>query len=629
MKTALLACGEKFLTEHNEAAAWRLYKTLFAPGQPTTIRVAALRGLLLARNDKAISPLVAAIRSPDATLSAGAIGVSGFGRGPAITKALADLLPSLSYPKQELLLRALEARREPAAMTAVIAAAGSDNEAVRTAACAALGTVGDDSAAELLTRRAASARGAEQQAARVSLTQLDRGNVTCAIVQCLSSREPAVQVEAIRALASRRATVAFNELLNLATDRNDTLRREAFRALGLLANQQNLADLVKLTASLTESEDLASAEQALTGAFQRLRDPEKLAAPVVAELRNAPEIAQPTLLALLSQAPTPAGLTAVRALMNEQYPTVYEGAIRSLAEWPNAAPAEDLLNVVRTAPRPACKAIALRGYVRMAGLGTNAGAMYARALEVADRPEDKRLVIGSLGAAAPEQALTLVEPYLKDQQLHAEAAQALVQIAERFRQTDAVRAKAILKEVLGSTSDATVCQQAREVLNQIEPYEAHILQWVGSGPYQDKDKDARTLFDTVFPPEKSDATDVKWTTLTRGVGTWEINLSEALGGADNVAGYLRTRVWSPTAQDVRFELGSDDGIRVWLNGSVIHANNVERGMAPRQDMAKANLKEGWNDLLLKVTNSGGGWACSCRIRQPDGSALDGLKFEPR
>jgi hypothetical protein len=77
------------------------------------------------------------------------------------------------------------------------------------------------------------------------------------------------------------------------------------------------------------------------------------------------------------------------------------------------------------------------------------------------------------------------------------------------------------------------------------------------------------------------------------------------------------------------ECGSDDGIKVWLNGVVVHANNVERSSAPRQDLVKVALKQGWNDLLLKVTNAGDGWACACRFRQPDGSALNDLKIEAK
>jgi hypothetical protein len=349
---------------------------------------------------------------------------------------------------------------------------------------------------------------------------------------------------------------------------------------------------------------------------------------VLAAFAAASADAKPVLLHLLGLTATKRALEVTRAAVKDENVPVREAAIRSLAEWPDAAPADDLIELVRTADRASYKVIALRGYVRMAGLGKNAGAMYARALEVAERPEDKKLVLSSLGSADGVQAVDLVVPYLKNEQLRAEAAQALVQIVDRLRQTDVPRSRAALKSILAVSVDSRIQVQAQELLNQLAPYEAHILDWVGAGPYSAKDKGPQELFDIVFPPEKAEA-DVKWVHLTKGVGTWDVNLAEALGGGDNVVGYVRTRLWSPTAQEARLEMGSDDGLKAWMNGVVVHANNVNRGITVRQDTAKVKLNEGWNELLLKVTNGGGGWACSCRVRGPDGSELEGLKYEAK
>ena len=148
-----------------------------------------------------------------------------------------------------------------------------------------------------------------------------------------------------------------------------------------------------------------------------------------------------------------------------------------------------------------------------------------------------------------------------------------MQIADRLRQTDATRSRAALKSILAVPVDSRIQQQAQEVLNQMAPYKAHILDWVGAGPYREKDKGPQELFDIAFPPEKAEA-DVKWVHLTKGVGTWDINLAEALGGGDNVVGYVRSRIWSPAAQEARLEMGSDDGIKAWLDGVVVHANNT-------------------------------------------------------
>ena len=53
--------------------------------------------------------------------------------------------------------------------------------------------------------------------------------------------------------------------------------------------------------------------------------------------------------------------------------------------------------------------------------------------------------------------------------------------------------------------------------------------------------------------------------------------------------------------------GSDDAIKVWLNGQVVHENEVGRGYSPESDRATIRLKAGKNRLLVKIVNYVGGW----------------------
>ncbi|MBN1509572.1 MAG: DUF1080 domain-containing protein [Sedimentisphaerales bacterium] len=92
----------------------------------------------------------------------------------------------------------------------------------------------------------------------------------------------------------------------------------------------------------------------------------------------------------------------------------------------------------------------------------------------------------------------------------------------------------------------------------------------------------------------------KW--LSLGGPRGMINITEAVGNAQNAAAYLKAKIWSPKSQAATLLLGSDDGVKVWLNGKLIHANNALRGVSPDQDKAAFTLKEGTNELMLKVTN---------------------------
>ena len=113
--------------------------------------------------------------------------------------------------------------------------------------------------------------------------------------------------------------------------------------------------------------------------------------------------------------------------------------------------------------------------------------------------------------------------------------------------------------------------------------------------------------------------------LTKGIGPQVIDLEQAIAPGGNRAGYVKTNVFSPADQDVKLEIGSDDGVKVWINGKVVHANNATRPCRAGEDKARAKLKKGWNAVLVKITQGGGEWQFCVRICKPDGGALDGLK----
>jgi HEAT repeat protein len=623
---SLLACASQLVDAGKSAEAARIYDSFYAQGQPKHLRLAALHGLVAARGADAAALLVDVIKTGDATFRASAIGLIEVVKGTEATKTFAALLPSLPPETQALLVGALAGRGDRAAAPAVIAATKSEHDAVRTAALLALGSVGDVSSIPLLAQ---AATGPQQSAARWSLVRLPGKDVEARLMASLDEGDPKVRAEIIRALASRGITQAVAPLLKTARGDDETLRREAIKALGTLATESQLPSLVSLVVSPKDAKDRSTAEQAVANALRRVQNPAGRAAPLLAALPKASPEAKASLLKLLGRAPTADALAAVRAGLKDAAEPVQDAALRTLADWPDPAPAEDLLALARTAAKPAHKVLALRGYVRLAGLSKNPTQMYVRAMDLARRAEDRKLVLGGLGTADSTEALGIVEKYVADEALQAEAALAAIQVADRIRARDAARARKTLDTVIAAVKDQRIRQQAQEIINDMEKFDGYITAWMGTEPYTIKGKSGTDLYDVAFPPEKPDAKDVKWTRLTKGVGAWDINLDSAIRSGDHCAAYVRTRVWSPADQPVRLELGSDDCIRVWLNGQHIHGAKTNRGLAARQDIVKASLKKGWNDLLLKVIDHEGGWAFCCRVRKPDGSAIEGLKYEAK
>ena len=107
--------------------------------------------------------------------------------------------------------------------------------------------------------------------------------------------------------------------------------------------------------------------------------------------------------------------------------------------------------------------------------------------------------------------------------------------------------------------------------------------------------------------------DSKWTAHNLApVGGDNINeMTDALGWGsgsevyDHVV-YGSLTLNSPRKQETTMLVGSDDGVKVWLNGEVVHYNPVLRGAGDYEDAFPVTLKQGPNVLLVAVDNRGHG-----------------------
>ena len=91
------------------------------------------------------------------------------------------------------------------------------------------------------------------------------------------------------------------------------------------------------------------------------------------------------------------------------------------------------------------------------------------------------------------------------------------------------------------------------------------------------------------------------------------DLFQKLGWADGEvtdhSAYALTTLESEFDQNgVTMRVGSDDSIKVWLNGEVVHNNPIDRGSGGYQDTFQVNLNQGDNLLMVKVGQGWGNWS---------------------
>ncbi|MGD8239657.1 MAG: hypothetical protein PVH68_13950, partial [Armatimonadota bacterium] len=96
-----------------------------------------------------------------------------------------------------------------------------------------------------------------------------------------------------------------------------------------------------------------------------------------------------------------------------------------------------------------------------------------------------------------------------------------------------------------------------------------------------------------------------------------LDLAAVLRPRDNVVAYALCHVRSPIERDALLMVGSDDRLKLWLNGLLVRRSMAVRGASPDQDRVPVHLKRGWNRLLAKVGQGTGGWGLYMRMHDPD------------
>ena len=98
---------------------------------------------------------------------------------------------------------------------------------------------------------------------------------------------------------------------------------------------------------------------------------------------------------------------------------------------------------------------------------------------------------------------------------------------------------------------------------------------------------------------------------------------------DDITSYALIMLRSSEDQtDVTMRTGSDDSIKVWLNGEVVFTNARNRGRRKYEDAFKIDLIKGENLLMVKVSERGGGWGMHVGIEADVDTHLDFNKYLP-
>ena len=467
---AFLRCADTLLAEgrHEQAAA--MYDRVRQGKASKACYIAATRGAILARQAAGAPILVDQLKANDKAMFGLALSLVRSRWGREFTATVTTELSNLAPQRQVQIIDALADLGDTAATPAMLRLATEGPVAVRPAAVLALGKLGNARLVPLLVKLAAGDDAELARAAMTSLATMADKEVDRALLATLENADSKARVLVIELLGQRRAAIATPALLKATAHTDEPVRRAAIKALADTAGSQDVAALVELVLRANTAGERGAAEATLGTACARMRDREATAVQLVAALAKAGMEAKAALLRSLGQVGGPKALTAVQSAFKDADPAVRDTALRVLGNWPDVAAARDLLTIAKTSDDRKHKILALRGYVRLIGQRDlpidKKLAMCREAMPLASGPEEKKLVLGTLGGVAALDALAIVVPLLDEPLLKNEASAAAVAIGQRLAASQPAEVAKAMKKVLAVTGSQDLRGRAQEVLER-------------------------------------------------------------------------------------------------------------------------------------------------------------------
>ncbi len=167
--------------------------------------------------------------------------------------------------------------------------------------------------------------------------------------------------------------------------------------------------------------------------------------------------------------------------------------------------------------------------------------------------------------------------------------------------------------VIGENPDGTVILNSVEVNTgrisrraQMSAFNADWFTDAGAGSVHPREGDRQKI---------NDETTLTWERIRSDDGF--VNMQTGIG-KDYVVGYAWSEFDSPREAEALLGLGSDDGVKIWLNGELVHDKWIRRPSRVDDDVVPLKLKKGTNRMLIKIQNATIDWSFIYRLRLKPG-----------
>ena len=444
-----ILCAEHQLQLGNQELAIELSDEVRSAKVPMQRIVEATRGAILARDEQGIALLIDTLKSPEKKLRQVGLAAAREFPGSKVDQVLADQLDQFPPRTTAWIIQAMADRSGTVVLTAITSASERGDKQVRLSAIDAIQRVGDETCLESLLLVAKDPDADLRQAALETLGRLPGKKVDSKIKSKLADSRGQDYLLLLKLVGERRI-VAIEEIIPALEHEDPSVRRAALEALGQTVSLDRLPLLISTLLKPAQPDDTPFAETALKIASIRMPDRDACANQLAAAILKADDDTKTVLLEILAEVGGKQSLKTVSQAAMSSNPRLQDDGSRLLGKWNSADAAESLLALATGKVAQRYQVRGLRGYLGIARKfpmdETERIAMCRQALDVAQRMEEKQLVLDVLKVHPSQPGFLLANEIKRDPSLKDAASTTMLQIAQKIAGND-VDMSALLKEM--------------------------------------------------------------------------------------------------------------------------------------------------------------------------------------
>ncbi len=366
-------------------------------------------------------------------------------------------------------------RGDTDAFDAVAAAMRDGDAGVRLTAAKVLPKVGG---AKSVPHLVAAMPGQSPQLARIlrtSLVSLEGEGADDALADALGSvpageKAVAVRLTLLSVLTQRKATRTAEAVFPLAVAGEEDVRVGALKTLAVIADGSYAARLVARLDAVESQDELRALEDALLETTRRVSGGKQQVEVLSSGMAAKSVKTQCVLLRTAGRLGNRESVDVLTNALKSDKTEIRDEAMRSLSQFPNDKPAEQLIQIAKTSAELKHQVLALRGYVRMAEENRNEEkrlAMLAEALAAAKRPDEIKLALGTMGKTRSPAAMEVVLGYLDDPKLADEAGLAAIAIGDKLRKSHKELVRDAMTKVVAAAQGKNVQKRAQDLFKKV------------------------------------------------------------------------------------------------------------------------------------------------------------------